>query len=73
MKLGKIEKRFMNSPQHAKRVTNRAKKLLHFTSLEGRQDFLEVGCGNGAASKYIASNYHLNVTGIDLDPKGLFS
>jgi len=72
MKLGKIEKGFMNSPQHAKQAINRAKKLLPFTSLEGKQDFLEVGCGNGAASKYIASNYHLNVTGIDLAPEGLF-
>ena len=72
MKLGKIEKRFMSSPRHAKRVTERAKKLLRFTSLEGKENFLEVGCGNGAASKYIASNYHLNVTGIDLAPEGLF-
>jgi len=69
MKLGKIEKRFMNSPQHAKQAINRAKKLLHFTSLEGKEDFLEVGCGNGAVSKYVAQNHGLNVTGIDVDPE----
>jgi len=68
MKLGKIEKRVMSNPRHAKRVTERAKKLLRFTSLEGKQDFLEVGCGSGAVSKYIAQNHGSNVTGIDLDP-----
>ena len=69
MKLGKIEKRFMSSRRHGKRVTERAKKLLRFTSLEGKQDFLEVGCGSGAVSKYIAQNHGSNVTGVDLDPE----
>jgi ubiquinone/menaquinone biosynthesis C-methylase UbiE len=69
MKLTRIERRFMTSPQHAKQAVNRAKKLLHFASLEGKEDFLEVGCGSGAVSKYVASDYHLNVIGIDLDPE----
>ena len=69
MKLSKIEKRFMTSPQHAKQGVKRAKELLHFTSLEGKENFLEVGCGNGAVSKYVASNYHSSITGIDLDPE----
>lgn len=54
MKLGKIEKWFMNRPKHAKRATGRAEKLLHFVNLKEKQNFLEVGCGNGAVSKYIA-------------------
>ncbi len=69
MRMSRIEKSFINSPRHAQRVINRAERLLSFTNLEGKQDFLEVGCGNGATSKYIARNYNLNVTGIDLDPE----
>ncbi len=69
MKLSRIEKRVMTSPQHARQAVNRAKKLLHFASLEGKEDFLEVGCGSGAVSKYVASNYDANITAIDLDPE----
>ena len=69
MKLTRIEKRVMTSPQHAKQAVNRAKKLLHFASLEGKENFLEVGCGSGAVSKYVASNYDANITAIDLDPE----
>ena len=69
MKLSRIEKRVMTGPRHARQAVNRAKKLLHFASLEGKEDFLEVGCGSGAVSKYVASDYHLNIIGIDLDPE----
>jgi len=69
MKLTRIEKRVMTSPQHTKQAVNRAKKLLHFASLEGKENFLEVGCGSGAVSKYVASNYDANITAIDLDPE----
>jgi len=34
-----------------------------------KQNFLEIGCGNGAVSKHIARKYRLNVTGTDVDPE----
>ena len=58
----------MNRPQHAKQTINRAERLLHFVTMEGKQDFLEVGCGSGAVSNHIAKKYSLNVTGTDIDP-----
>ncbi len=67
MKLGKIEKWFMNRPQHAEQVINHAEKLLYFADVKEKQNFLEVGCGNGAVSRYIAKKYLLNVTGTDVD------
>jgi ubiquinone/menaquinone biosynthesis C-methylase UbiE len=67
MKLGKIEKWFMNRPKHAERVIGRAEKLLNFADIKENQKFLEIGCGNGATSKYMAKKYHLNVTGTDVD------
>ncbi|MCK4348273.1 MAG: class I SAM-dependent methyltransferase [Thermoplasmatales archaeon] len=69
MKLGRLEKWFMNTQKHAEYVVNRAQKLLKFIELKEKQDFLEVGCGNGAVSKYIAKKYHLTVTGVDVDPE----
>ncbi|MCK4637654.1 MAG: class I SAM-dependent methyltransferase [Methanomicrobia archaeon] len=69
MKLGRLEKWFMNTQKHAEYVVNRAQKLLKFIELKEKQDFLEVGCGNGVVSKYIAKKYHLNVTGVDVDPE----
>ena len=69
MKIGEIEKKFVNSPRNVKKVVDCAERLVRFLNLSGRQNFLEVGCGNGAVSKYIARNYGLNVTGIDVDPK----
>jgi len=69
MKLGKIEKWFMNRPKHAERVIARAEKLLNFVDMKEKQKFLEVGCGNGAVSKYMAKKFLLNVTGTDVDPE----
>jgi SAM-dependent methyltransferase len=57
----------MNRPQHAVQTINRTEKLLHFVRMEGKQDFLEIGCGSGAVSNYIARKYSLNVTGTDID------
>jgi len=69
MKMVKIEKWFMNRQQHAEYVINRAEKLLQFITVEEKQKFLEVGCGNGAVCKHLAEKYHLIVTGVDIDPE----
>jgi ubiquinone/menaquinone biosynthesis C-methylase UbiE len=67
MKLGKIEKWFMNRSKHAERVIDHVEKLLNFVVTKENQNFLEIGCGNGATSKYVAKRYPLNVTGTDVD------
>jgi ubiquinone/menaquinone biosynthesis C-methylase UbiE len=67
VKLGKIEKWFMNRSKHAERVIGRFEKLWNFADIKENQKFLEIGCGNGATSKYVAKRYHLNVTGTDVD------
>ena len=69
MKMTIIEKWFMNRQQHAQQAINRAEKLLHFVSVKEKQNFLEVGCGSGAVSQYVAKKYPLNVTGVDIDPE----
>ena len=69
MKMAKIEKWFMNRPQHAKQAIKRAEKLLPFINVKEKQNFLEVGCGSGVVSKHVAKKYLLNVTGVDIDPE----
>ena len=67
MKTTRIERWFMNRPHHAQRVNDRAERLLSFVDMKGKQNFLEVGCGSGAVSRYIAGKYPLTVTGVDVD------
>ena len=67
--MGKIEKWFMNRAHHEKRAQMRAEKFLSFINPNPEQTYLEIGCGNGAAAKHVAKKYHINVTGIDIDPE----
>ena len=69
MKMLKIEKLLVNSRWSKKRVLKLASKLLDFIELDNKTDFLELGCGNGLVSKYLARNYSSSVIGIDVDPE----
>ena len=64
---GRIEKWFMNRSRHAEQTIKKAERLLRFVSVEGKHDFLEIGCGSGAVSDHIARKYSMNVTGTDID------
>jgi ubiquinone/menaquinone biosynthesis C-methylase UbiE len=69
MKLTKVEKKVMVSQKHAERGIEHVERLLPYVDLKENQNYLEVGCGNGHTCKYLASKYHLNVTGTDVDPE----
>jgi len=43
MKMSKIEKWFMNRPQHAEQAINRAEKLLHFVNVREEGHTIEPG------------------------------
>lgn len=68
-KMGKTEKWFMNRSDHNIHAANRAERTLQYVDLRKDQKFLEIGCGNGAACKYIAKKYKMNVVGVDIDPE----
>lgn len=68
MKMGKLEKQFVNSSSHSFQVSKRAERLLKYANLETGLKYLDVGTGNGAAPIYIAQKYGLHVTGVDIDP-----
>ncbi len=69
MKMGRIEKYLVNSRWNKKKVLDLARELLSYAELNGKKDFLEVGCGNGVVSRYLATSYQSDVTGIDIDPE----
>lgn len=69
MRMLGIEKFLVNNLQSKKRAIDLTKKLFNFIENNGKQDILEVGCGNGLVTRYLAKEYNHNVTGIDIDPE----
>jgi len=67
MKLGKIEKWFINRERHSRKVTERAESLLNLIEVKPGQDFLEIGCGSGPVVKHISKKYKIKVVGTDVD------
>jgi len=68
MKMGRLEKLFVNSPSHTRSVARHAEKMLRLVEFQPAQKYLDVGCGNGEAPIHLAREFGLNVTGIDVDP-----
>jgi len=69
MKMTGIEKHFVNSPKHMLQVANRAQQLLNEIEIQTGWNYLDIGCGVGAAAREIAQRRDLDVTGVDADPK----
>ena len=67
MKLGKIEKWFINRETHSRQVIKKAERLIGMIDISQVKDLLEIGCGSGAVSRLISSKYGINVTGTDID------
>lgn len=67
MKMTKFEKFFVNSDHRSQRVAEYAEKMLRMVGFAPGQNYLDFGCGNGAAAVHLASKLGLKVTGIDVD------
>jgi ubiquinone/menaquinone biosynthesis C-methylase UbiE len=68
MRMGEVERLFVNSSGHSQRVSRRAERLLRYINLEPDQKYLDVGTGNGAVPIHMAQEYGLHATGVDIDP-----
>ena len=68
MKMGVLEKLFVNSAGHSQSVGRRAEQLVRLANPQAGQRYLDVGTGNGAAPIYLARRYGLEATGVDVDP-----
>jgi len=69
MKITKLEKLFVNSKKQAEKNIKIAERLFGQIDLSNVKEVLEVGCGIGVLTSYLANKYEWKVTGIDLDPK----
>ena len=68
MKIGKLEKVWVNSKWQSQKNIKIAEPLFDQVNIDNVQRVLEVGCGNGVLSSYLAEKHGWNVTGIDIDP-----
>jgi len=69
MKMGNIEKRFVNSQKHAQKNLDLIERLFTNVDLSNVSRVLEIGCGVGIVSAYLANKHNMDVTGTDLDPE----
>ena len=67
MKLTEIEKVYVNSSRQVKKSIKIAEELLTQIYLGNVKNVLEIGCGVGVLSSYLAKKYSWSVTGIDID------
>jgi len=68
MKMIKLEKIFVNFSARARNIKT-IEQLFSQIDLSNVKKVLEVGCGIGVLSSYLAEKYEWEVTGIDLDPE----
>jgi len=68
MKMIKLEKIFVNFSARARNIKI-IEQLFSQIDLSNVKKVLEVGCGIGVLSSYLAEKYEWEVTGIDLDPE----
>jgi ubiquinone/menaquinone biosynthesis C-methylase UbiE len=68
MTLTGLEKRLINSPQHARHTEQTALALLERVSLSPGPYCLEVGCGQGALARLLVKRYGAHVVASDYDP-----
>ena len=69
MAMTKLEKQFVNQERKAKRNIKKVNQCLEQIDLQKIHQVLELGCGTGAVSAYLANNYQMNVYGTDFDPE----
>jgi tocopherol O-methyltransferase len=69
MRMSKLEKKFVNSMKQAEKNIAIAERFFGQIDLSKVKKVLEVGCGIGVLTSYLAKKYQWDMTGIDLDPE----
>lgn len=69
MEMTQLEKRLVNRESHSQKNIEIAGRFFSAMELEGVGSVLEVGCGIGMVSAYLAERYGMKVNGTDYDPE----
>ena len=69
MKMGKLERKFVNSKRHAQKNIELIEQLFKHIDLKNISNVLEIGCGVGITAAHLYNKYNMNVVGTDVDPK----
>jgi len=69
MEMTQLEKRLVNRESHSRTNIKIMEWVFEQLNLAGIQRVLEVGCGIGMVSAYLAEKYGMTVTGTDYDPQ----
>jgi ubiquinone/menaquinone biosynthesis C-methylase UbiE len=67
MEMTRLEKWFVNRSKKAQRNIARVRQRLQALPSAAIQDVLELGCGIGTVTAYLAETYEMNVYGTDYD------
>ncbi len=67
MKMTQLEKKFVNKIKQAEKNIKIAEKLFEHIDISSVTRVLEIGCGIGVLSSYLAKKYNWEVLGADLD------
>ncbi len=59
----------MLSERHAEDGLRKARMVMEHVDLEGKRDYLELGCGGGHVTRFMATECGLECTGTDVDPE----
>lgn len=69
MAMTRLEKRFVNRQRKARLNIEKLRARLNDMELDGVRDALELGCGIGTVSSFLAEEYGIRVVGTDFDPE----
>lgn len=69
MKMTQLEKRLVNRRRKGNRNVERVQMSLQKLGTDNLRDVLELGCGIGTVSAFLADTYRMQVWGTDLDPE----
>jgi ubiquinone/menaquinone biosynthesis C-methylase UbiE len=68
MAMTRFEKLFVNRREKTERNIETVQNRLHSLNIQNIHDVLEIGCGIGALSAFLSSEYGMNVHATDFDP-----
>jgi SAM-dependent methyltransferase len=69
MKLTRVERWFVNNPRRARHVEQTALALFEHINLPPQPRCLEIGCGQGAVTRFLVERFGAQAVATDFDPE----